>query len=382
MSKKWKLGLLLTTVAVGPIACSDPSSDNASMHANASALDGLTIPSRSALPACDDDAQFGLAYVSDEKALLVCKDGEWQEVELKSSTPGPKGDTGAQGPKGETGAQGLQGEMGLQGPQGETGAAGPIGPQGPIGPIGPQGPQGEAGPQGETGAAGPQGPQGETGAQGEAGYSSLIAMLDEPAGMKCPGGGKRIDIGLDANRNGILDADEVRQTGYVCNAFTGRIAFVSSVLYRGNFGGAIGADAKCQELADASKYAGRTFKAWMSDATTSPASRFNKNGAGWVRPDGQLIATSWADLVDGDILAPITMTEQGGGYSGPVYSGTKADGTYMGNPAWDCSGWTHDTMVIGEFGHVGVSWSLDQMWADADGGNWCDDLQPIYCFEQ
>ncbi len=403
MSKKWNLAWLLTTIAVGPIACSDGSPSAASTLANASALDGLSIPSRSALPVCDEQANLGLAYIADEKKLVVCKDGQWQEVELRSSTPGTQGETGAQGPKGETGAQGPQGEAGAQGPQGETGAQGPkgevgaqgpIGAIGPIGPIGPEGPQGETGPRGpkgeagetgapgETGAQGPKGEAGETGAPGEAGYNSLIAMTDEPAGMKCVAGGKRIDIGLDLNRNNVLDAAEITQTGYVCNGFAGRIVFVTSAKFTGNFGGALGADAKCQEVANASKFAGRTFKAWVADATTSPASRFNKNGAAWVRPDGQQVAASWADLVDGTISAPINVTEQGTTYSGPVVSGVKADGTYMGNAKWDCSGWTHDTLISGEFGHVGFAFGVDKLWSDANGGNLCSDLQPIYCFEQ
>ena len=444
--KRWKFGVLLTTVVIGPVACSDAAPTDPSASAKASALDGLSIPSRSALPACNDGTELGLAYVTDEKALLVCKDGAWQEVELKSATPGPqgetgpqgpKGDTGAQGPKGETGAQGPKGETGAQGPQGETGAQGETGQQGPIGPkgevgaigpIGPQGPQGETGPKGpigpkgevgetgpigpqgpkgeqgpigpkgetgETGPVGPQGPQGETGKTGEtgaqgpqgetgktgeAGYNSLITMIDEPAGTNCLGGGKRIDVGSDKNRNGSLDPGEVSQTGYVCNAFTGRIAFVSSVLYKGNFGGALGADAQCQALANASTYAGRTFKSWMSDATTSPSTRFKKTGEGWIRPDGKLVAATWADLVDGNIRAPINVTEQGATYSGTVYSGTKADGTYMGNASWSCSSWTND--AAGALGHVGHSNTTGVGWADLAGANHCSDLQPIYCFEQ
>ena len=261
------------------------------------------------------------------------------------------------------------GPIGLKGDKGDKGDTGPAGEIGPMGPIGPKGDTGDTG---------------DTGAQGNAGYNSLIKMGDEPVGTdNCPGGGKKIEIGLDANRNSVLDADEVAQVGYVCNASPARVVFLSSAVYKGNLGGALGADAKCQSLANASRYAGKTFKAWVSDATTSPSARFTKHGQ-FVRPDGVVVAKSWADLTNGDIAAPIVVTEQDvtapGGF---VYSGTSADGTYMGNSAWDCSGWTHDVFTSGEFGHLGVRELFSSVyWSDVDGGNACSNTYPIYCFEQ
>ena len=43
-------------------------------------------------------------------------------LENVETTPGPKGDIGAQGPKGDTGAQGPKGDTGAQGPKGEPGS--------------------------------------------------------------------------------------------------------------------------------------------------------------------------------------------------------------------------------------------------------------------
>jgi hypothetical protein len=79
--------------------------------------------------------------------------------------------------------------------------------QGPIGPAGPQGPQGVPGPQGANGIAGANG------------LNALIKTTTEPAGVNCTNGGTKIETGLDANGNGVLDAGEVNasQTKYVCD---------------------------------------------------------------------------------------------------------------------------------------------------------------------
>ena len=96
-----------------------------------------------------------------------------------------------------------------------------------------------------------QGDTGATGATGADGLSALIKMSDEPSSTSCPAGGKKIEIGLDANKNQQLDASEVSQTGYVCNASRARVAFITSLTYSGNLGGLAGADLKCQTLANA-----------------------------------------------------------------------------------------------------------------------------------
>ncbi|MCY7369781.1 MAG: hypothetical protein LH479_02650 [Polaromonas sp.] len=46
----------------------------------------------------------------------------------------------------------------------------------------------------------------------------LTAVSNEPAGRNCRNGGTRVDAGTDANRNNLLDEQEVTSTRYVCNA--------------------------------------------------------------------------------------------------------------------------------------------------------------------
>ncbi len=70
-----------------------------------------------------------------------------------------------------------------------------------------------------TGAGGKNGKNGDSGRNGDAGtegHPSLIHVADEPSGAHCPSGGKRIDTGLDTNASGVLDANEVTASTYVC----------------------------------------------------------------------------------------------------------------------------------------------------------------------
>ena len=121
------------------------------------------------------------------------------------------------GPVGPAGAQGTQGIQGIAGPIGATGASGATGPQGTIGLTGPQGTAGA------TGLTGPAGPAGATGANGSNGKNTLVKTTSEAAGANCTSGGVKIEYGLDANNNGILDLSEINATltKYVCNGATG-----------------------------------------------------------------------------------------------------------------------------------------------------------------
>src|SRR4029077_17175057 len=67
------------------------------------------------------------------------------------------------------------------------------------------------------------------------------------------------------------------------------IVFVSSATYGGgNLGGLTGADPKCQSLATAAVLPG-TYKAWLSDDTTSAASRLTHSTNPYVLVDGKTI---------------------------------------------------------------------------------------------
>jgi len=153
---------------------------------------------------------------------------------------GPKGDTGAAstfpGPQGETGPAGVDG---IDGTQGDTGVAGP---QGDIGVTGSQGETGAAGIDGTNGsdgvdgAQGPAGADGNDGATGAAGIKTLINTSDEAAGDNCANGGVKIEVGEDANADGILDTDEIDDslTSYVCEGIDGADGADGPIGFDGN----------------------------------------------------------------------------------------------------------------------------------------------------
>jgi hypothetical protein len=64
--------------------------------------------------------------------------------------------------------------------------------------------------------------EGDEGSQGSNGVNTLVNMLVENPGINCENGGLKIETGLDNNFNGILDGNEVQNTKYVCNGINGK----------------------------------------------------------------------------------------------------------------------------------------------------------------
>jgi len=159
--------------------------------------------------------------------------GTWGVIGNLTGPQGQVGVTGAQGPSGPTGLTGATGNgissvvdngngtltfyitngttfttSNLTGPTGATGSAGATGSQGPIGLTGPQGIAGT---------------NGSNGVNGTNGQNSLVKTSVEANGANCSTGGMKLEYGLDANSNGILDLSEINAslTKYVCNGATG-----------------------------------------------------------------------------------------------------------------------------------------------------------------
>jgi len=63
------------------------------------------------------------------------------------------------------------------------------------------------------------GAMGAAGTNGTNGLNALIKTTTEPSGSNCINSGTKIETGLDANGNGVLDVSEINtnQTKYVCN---------------------------------------------------------------------------------------------------------------------------------------------------------------------
>ena len=90
------------------------------------------------------------------------------------------------------------------------------------------------------------------------------------------------------------------------NSRTRHTVFITSARYFGDMGGLSGADTICQNAATAAGLSG-TWKAILSDSTTSAESRLNFNG-GIIYNNAAtpaIIANDKADLFDGTIANEI-----------------------------------------------------------------------------
>lgn len=144
------------------------------------------VASSSDLPTCNSDTLGRLYYVESEEIFQVCKTSGWEIIEII----GPQGPAGQDGVNGTNGADGQDGLNGINGTNGADGI---------------------------DGIDGQDGADGINGQNGISGLNSLIIATTEPAGFNCGNGGVRIDIGLDDNSDGILDASEIDTTQYICD---------------------------------------------------------------------------------------------------------------------------------------------------------------------
>jgi cysteine-rich repeat protein len=168
----------------------------------------------------------------------------------------------------------------------------------------------------------------------------------------------------------------------------GKLVFASSELYNGNLGGLMGADAKCQALADAANLGG-TYMAWISTNMGSPSTRFTQSALPYITVTGVVIANDWADLIDGSLAAPIDVTEtgglvpvatvgcQGGGHQ-LAWSATTPAGA-IGNAMQTCQGWTNGAMGQSNWGRAT---NINAGWTNFCQGNSCAATAALYCFEQ
>jgi len=157
-----------------------------------------------------------------------------------------------------------------------------------------------------------------------------------------------------------------------------RRAFITSTTYTGNLGGLAGADAKCQARAAAVGLKG-VYLAWISDSTGSPATRFVRSNAPYIRVDGVVIANNWADLTDSSIANVLNRDEFGNTlspYQYP-YTNTSANGYQASASGYSCTNWT----TTSGSAWFGCNDYLDSHWSLCFGQS-CGMGGPLYCFEQ
>ncbi|HEY5922342.1 MAG TPA: hypothetical protein VIV11_11755 [Kofleriaceae bacterium] len=166
-----------------------------------------------------------------------------------------------------------------------------------------------------------------------------------------------------------------------------RRVFLTSTFYDGNFGGLAGADAKCQERADAAGLTG-TYKAWLSDDTTSAGSRLEHSPDPYILVDGTVVANDWSQLGSSFLAHAIDKTELGGpptviwtgcGSWAGVFTGTRTpNGSSW--PGQTCQNWTSSSSS--DIALIGHAFASNSHWTNLCSYQPCSTPTPLYCIEQ
>ena len=168
---------------------------------------------------------------------------------------------------------------------------------------------------------------------------------------------------------------------YSCSS--DKYVFVTSTTYDGNLGGIDGADAICQRHAEKGRLPG-IYKAWISDRTDSPLTRFEKlsDTHDYILTTGTHIDDGWDDLSDNSsISAPIDRDEYGNSVVGQnVWTNTDKNGTIESGTD-DCVEWTSNDSGGFITGRSGSTSQINGSWTDGSSPN-CNNLHHLYCFQQ
>ena len=161
-----------------------------------------------------------------------------------------------------------------------------------------------------------------------------------------------------------------------------RVFITSKATMNGGLGSLAAADAACQRLADSASLGG-AWRAWLSDASASPATRFARSELAYRLLDGTRVARDWAGLTDGTLAHAIDVFETGGRVPGR----TEPDGLDRDQPQRPRfrrqSAATGPTTRSGlPDGQVGLSSRSDRGWTQALIQLCSRSGARVYCFEQ
>lgn len=165
-----------------------------------------------------------------------------------------------------------------------------------------------------------------------------------------------------------------------------RLVFVSSQQYKGNLTPPVDqlvgldlGDAHCQILASEADHPG-VFRAWLSDETKSPATRFGipPGFAGlYELPSGTVVAESWSDLTDGSLATAIAEDEHGKPVEpSAVWTNTSVAGNGMGS--LHCQFWSSNN--FDDKAPVGSTQAKTGAWTEADPIT-CSAPARLYCIQ-
>lgn len=149
-------------------------------------------------------------------------------------------------------------------------------------------------------------------------------------------------------------------------------------------------DSRCQNFATAAGLAGN-WKALIADSAQGggPRNRMSFNWGALKRIDGTVLATSWDDLWDGTISAPLNLDSNGIARNVAVRTGSMAAGQVNPGPSLGtCGDWTNyiGSTTFGVSTGTGNAWLQNQSvlcWNSVPTHNYCyqeaavDDLLPL-----
>jgi len=182
-----------------------------------------------------------------------------------------------------------------------------------------------------------------------------------------------------------------------------KIIFVTHTIDNGNLRGWMpecsgrstgleAADCICQEHATRWGNLSGTYKAWLSDSTTSASSRLSHSNLPYVNRRGEAIAANWTELTKLRCTNSLNYDESGDLMSTQfslVWTGSDSSGN-IPSPMRNCNNWTSES-ASGSGGWVGSAtvdpyWpNFDGCWSEwVDGNGWrdCDLWNRLYCVEQ
>jgi hypothetical protein len=220
----------------------------------------------------------------------------------------------------------------------------------------------------------------------------------------CRAGTTKAVCGTDGARCQQCTGDQVCTNGNCappgCGAGGPCLVFLTSTTHDGNLqgtsaSGLLGADAICQQRARAAGLSG-TYKAWLSDSTGSPDSRFMKSTGPYRRRDGETVADDYTDLTTCDSTAPrdclanpIIVTETGSTLDDAlVWTNTRTSGG-LESASQSCNDWSSasaDTSTVRGDQARAAPTVTDRRWTEEDDGingvAPCDRSRHLYCFQQ
>ena len=202
------------------------------------------------------------------------------------------------------------------------------------------------------------------------------ACLEDCTAARCGDG--IVQAGVEACDDGnSIETDACRSD---CTVIEHRKVFVTTAKFEGNLGGLAGADTKCRAAATAGKLANpNTFKAWLSDGTTGPATRFDTTFAGiYELVDGTIVVSGgWFELIKGSLAHAINQDESGGGATATPWSDTDTEGQPI-KGGLHCSAWTINDNTKGSIGQTDAT---DATWTNFNDESFCSAATRLYCFE-